>query len=116
MGYDYDKDMEGFALALMKMKEIDNDVKRQLAIEKDSEGYAFLTNTAKGEDAPFEFAKRYGFINPVFKVKEAWLPDKREFQFRRGVPDEIVKENREWLWRTDESWWVKEGVDKNESV
>ena len=111
---DYDEGISPREFAVMAIREINQKVERQLRIDKDEEGYAFLTNARKGESAPFEFAKEYGFIQPVFKVKEAWFPDNGVFQFGRGVPDEIVKENREWLLKADESWWVKEGVNKDE--
>jgi len=111
---DYDEGISPREFAVMAIREINQKVERQLRIDKDEEGYAFLTNARKGEPAPFEFAKEYGFIQAVFKVKEAKLPVIDAFQFGHGAPDEIVKENREWLLKTDESWWVKEGVNKDE--
>jgi len=42
---------------------------------QDKEGYVFLTNQLWGKSAPFEFARRYGFTIPIFKIKKAYTAD-----------------------------------------
>ena len=54
----------------------------------DSEGYVFLSNQVWGASAPFEFARRYGFTIPIFKIKKAY------------------NGNGQFLDR-HEAWWVK---------
>jgi hypothetical protein len=51
--------------------EIVQRVRRNLR-KVDKEGFAFLTNTKKGAPAPFEFARGYGIIHPIFIIKKAY--------------------------------------------
>ena len=57
----------------------------------DEEGYVFLANQHSGKSAPFEFARRYGFTIPIFKIKKAY-----------NANNEILEGH--------EAWWVKNNV------
>ena len=61
--------------------------------KKDKNGFAFLTNSHKPSLIPIEFARKFGFKQPVFEVKEAYK-----------VYEEQDVSNME-------AWWVKEGLE-----
>ena len=65
----------------------------------DEEGFAFLTNIKKGDSLPIAFALRFGFKNPVFKIKEA------------KKNKEIEDYDYDILCCKFEGAWVKEGLE-----
>lgn len=84
---------------------------------KDDEGFQFLTNHNKSNmEMPFDFAREYGFAQPIFKIKEAMIPNNDWFQLTGRFNNEQVLDNRKRLHENSEGIWVKEGLgDEDES-
>jgi hypothetical protein len=78
-------------------KDIDLFVRENLR-NKDSEGYAFLSNIHRGEPINFQMALRFGFKHPIYKIaKMVKMQKQSEEEYL------ILSGNME-------SVWVKEGL------